>query len=357
MSGGGDGGGAPAPFALACPAPLDEGDRVTLGHGSGGRLTQRLLEEIILPAFESPALDRRDDQAVVDAGPGRLAFTTDGFVITPLFFPGGDIGKLAVHGTVNDLAMSGAAPRFLSVAFILEEGLPLDTLRRVVLSMRDAARACGVAIVTGDTKVVGRGHADRIFVTTSGVGSVPDGVSLSSDRVRPGDVAIVSGTIADHGMAVMAARDELGFGDALSSDTAPLHGLVAALLASRADVRCLRDPTRGGLAAALVEIAARSRVAVEIDEPRLPVRPAVRGACELLGLDPLFVANEGKLVAFVAERDAARALDALRAHPLGRDAAVVARATDRAAGNVVRTSIGSRRALDLPWTDPLPRIC
>ncbi|HEU4405970.1 MAG TPA: hydrogenase expression/formation protein HypE [Polyangiaceae bacterium] len=341
---------------VACPAPhVDEGV-VTLGHGSGGRLSQRLLDEIILPAFSSPELDRRDDQAQLSLGPGRVAFTTDSFVVTPLFFPGGDIGKLAVHGTVNDLAMAGARPRFLSVSFILEEGLPLETLRRVVASIRDAARACGVAIATGDTKVVGRGHADRLFVNTSGLGAVPEGVDLSCDRVRPGDVAIVSGTLADHGMAVLSAREDLGFGDALASDTAPLHELVAALLASGADLRCLRDPTRGGLAASLSEIAARSGVGVEIDEAALPVRPEVRGACELLGLDPLFVANEGKFVAFCAPESEGRALAALRSHPLGRGAARVARATP-ARGLSVRTSVGGRRALDLPLADPLPRIC
>lgn len=341
---------------IACPVPHVDADIVTLGHGSGGRLSQRLLDEIILPAFSSPALDRRDDQAQLSLGPGRVAFTTDSFVVTPLFFPGGDIGKLAVYGTVNDLAMAGARPRFLSVSFILEEGLPLETLRRVVASISDAARMCGVSIATGDTKVVGRGHADGIFVNTSGLGEVPEGVDLSSNRVRPGDIAIVSGTLADHGLAVLSAREDLGFGDSLESDAAPLHELVAALLASGAVLRCLRDPTRGGLAASLSEIASRSGIGIEIDEAALPVRPEVRGACELLGLDPLFVANEGKFVVFCDPESEDRALAALRSHPLGRQAARVARAIE-GRGLSVRTSVGGRRALELPLADPLPRIC
>jgi hydrogenase expression/formation protein HypE len=351
-----------APRFGACPVPLFDGDQVLLGHGAGGRLSQRLLEELILPAFANPILERRDDQAVIDPGLGatpgaRLAFSTDSFVVTPLFFPGGDIGRLAVHGTVNDLAMAGATPRWLSVSLILEEGLPLATLRRILESMRDAARSCGASVVTGDTKVVGRGSADQIFINTSGVGVVPAGVELSADRVRAGDVAIVSGTLGDHGIAVLSAREQLGLDDALASDTAPLHELVQALLASGADVRCLRDPTRGGLAAAVTEIAARSRVGVELEESALPVRPVVRGACELLGLDPLLIPNEGKLLAFVAPASAARALAALRAHPLGRDAAAVGRAGGAPGEITVRTAIGGRRTLDLPLTDPLPRIC
>lgn len=346
-----------SPLFGSCPAPLVEEGCVLLGHGSGGRLSHRLLDEIILPAFSNPILDRRDDQAVFDVAAGRLAFSTDSFVVTPLFFPGGDIGSLAIHGTVNDLAMSGATPRFLSVALILEEGLPLETLRRVLASMRAAALACGVAVVTGDTKVVGRGSADQLFITTSGVGVVPPGLTLSASCVREGDVVIVSGTLADHGMAIMAARDDLGLGDVLTSDTAPLHDLVRALLASGAEIRCLRDPTRGGLAASLTEIAAASRVGVEIDEVRLPVRGAVRGACELLGMDPMLVANEGKLVAFVDPASADRALLALQSHPLGRDAAIVGRVAGAAGEIVIRTSVGGERVLDLPLTDPLPRIC
>lgn len=347
----------PGPLFGSCPAPVIDGDRVVMGHGSGGRLSHRLLDEVIFPAFANPILDRRDDQAVIPVDRGRLAFTTDSFVVTPLFFPGGDIGTLAVHGTVNDLAMSGAIPRFLSVALILEEGLPMDTLRRVIASMRAAAQACGVQVVTGDTKVVGRGSADGIFITTSGIGVVPAGITLGASLVREGDVVIVSGTLADHGMAVMAARDDLGLGEVLRSDTAPLHELVAGLLESGAELRCLRDPTRGGLAASLTEIAEASGVGMEIDEAKLPVRAEVRGACELLGMDPMLVANEGKLVAFVDPGSAERALEALRRDPLGREAAIVGRVGGRKGEIVVCTSVGGKRVLDLPLTDPLPRIC
>lgn len=348
--------------AIAATAPPGD-ERILLGHGSGGRLTQRLLEQLILPAFANPVLNRREDQAVLEmpAGPGeRLAFTTDSFVVSPLFFPGGDIGKLAVHGTVNDLAMAGASARWLSLAFIIEEGLPLAILRQVVHSIAEAARACGVQIVTGDTKVVGRGQADQLFINTSGVGVVPAGLSLGADRVQPGDAVLVSGALADHGMAVLAAREQLGLGDDLQSDTAPLHELVAALLQSGAQLRCLRDPTRGGLATALSEIASRAQLDFEIDETVLPVRDVVRGACELLGLDPLLVANEGKLVAVVAPDDAELALRTLRAHPLGRDSALIGHAS-RSRGStgeiVIRTAIGGRRVFDLPLSDPLPRIC
>jgi hydrogenase expression/formation protein HypE len=333
-----------------------------LGHGSGGRLSARLLDELILPALANPILDCRDDQAVLPPCHERLAFTTDSFVVTPLFFPGGDIGQLAVHGTVNDLAMAGAQPRFLSLSFILEEGLPLATLRRVVQSIAQAARACRVQVVTGDTKVVGRGSADGLFINTSGIGVVPDGLLLGARHVQPGDAVLISGTLADHGMAVMAVRDGLGLdGGQLRSDTAPLHELVQALLSSGARVRCLRDPTRGGLAAALTEIGARAGVDIEMDETRLPVQDAVRGACELLGLDPVFVANEGKLVAFVDPRDTATALAALRAHPLGRSAQHIGQVGDKVAGRTaeltVRTQVGGRRIVELPLADPLPRIC
>lgn len=345
----------------SCPAPLVDDERIQLGHGSGGRLTQRLLEQLILPAFANPVLDRREDQAVLElpAVPGeRLAFTTDSFVVSPLFFPGGDIGKLAVHGTINDLAMAGARPRWLSLAFILEEGLPLAILRRVVASIAEAAQACGVHIVTGDTKVVGNGQADQLFINTSGVGVVPPGLSLGAASVRPGDAVLISGTLADHGLAVLAAREQLGIDSELHSDTAPLHELVHALLGSGVQLRCLRDPTRGGLAAALSEIAARAQVDFEIDETALPMHAPVRGACELLGLDPLLVANEGKLVAIVAPDDAERALRALRAHPLGRNSALIGHASHGGTGEIIiRTAIGGQRILELPLSDPLPRIC
>lgn len=345
------------PFG-SCPAPLKGTSRILLGHGSGGGLSAQLLERVFLPALGNPILDRLEDQAVLEVEAGRLAFTTDSFVVTPLFFPGGDIGSLAVHGTMNDLAMSGARPVHLAAAFILEEGLAMEELQRVVASMAAAARDAGVSVVTGDTKVVGRGSADRLFITTTGLGVVPPGVTLGADRVRAGDAVLVSGTLGDHGVAIMAARQDLGLEGALRSDSAPLHGLVAALLAACPSVHALRDPTRGGLAATLHEIAARSGAGIEIEEAALPVRDDVRGACEILGLDPVHVANEGKLVAFVPEADAEEALRALRAHPLGVDAVRIGAVTaDHGGRVVVRTTIGGRRVLERAWGELLPRIC
>jgi hydrogenase expression/formation protein HypE len=348
-------------IALACPVPNVESERVLLAHGSGGQLTAQLIEELVLPAFRNPALERLDDQAVLPAPatPGeRLAFTTDSYVVTPLFFPGGDIGQLAVNGTINDLAMGGARPLALSLAFILEEGLALAELRRVIASAAEAAARAGVPIVTGDTKVVGRGNGDKIFINTSGVGVVPAGVDLSSRRVRPGDAVILSGTVGDHGATILAQREGLALEGALASDTAALHGLAAALLAACPEAHAMRDPTRGGLGATLVEIASRGRLSIEVNEPAVPVRDAVRGACELFGLDPLLLANEGKLVAFVPAERAGAAVAALRAHPLGRDAVEIGRVTGQGDGLVVmRTALGSRRILDLPYAEPLPRIC
>jgi hydrogenase expression/formation protein HypE len=341
-----------------CPLPVLDHKQVLLGHGSGGTLTAQLLERIFLPAFKNPILDRLDDQAVLDAPGTRLAFTTDSYVVTPLFFPGGDIGELAVNGTVNDLAMSGARPLYLSAGFILEEGLALDELRRIVDSMRVAAERASVAIVTGDTKVVGKGSGDKVFINTSGIGAVPSGVSISAERARPGDAVIVSGTVGDHGMAIMTLRESLGLQAAIASDTAPLHELVAALLARAPDVHALRDPTRGGVATTLQEIAGRARVGVELVEAAIPVRDDVKGACEILGFDPLYVANEGKLVAFVPEASAEAALVALRSHRLGRDAVRIGTATAEHPGLVlVRTSIGGSRVLERPYGELLPRIC
>jgi hydrogenase expression/formation protein HypE len=348
------------PFG-ACPLPFVERDdeRILLGHGSGGRLTAELIEKVILPAFHNPALAALDDQAILGLPGGqRIAFTTDSYVITPLFFPGGDIGSLAVHGTVNDLAMGGARPLALSLAFILEEGLPLADLRRVIDSARAAAAAVGVPIVTGDTKVVGRGHADRLYVNTSGVGLVPAGIDLSSRRVTAGDAVLLSGTVGDHGIAILSQREGLGLEGQLGSDSAPLHDLVAALLAACPHAHALRDPTRGGVGATLVEIASRNRLGIDVHERSLPVRDAVAGACALYGLDPWLVANEGKLVAFVPEAEAEAGLAALRGHALGRDACRIGTVTaDHAGLVVVHTAIGGGRILDLPLTEPLPRIC
>src|SRR6185436_5725121 len=295
-------------FELACPAPKPETERVLLAHGSGGLLTSQLIEQTIVPAFRNPALEALDDQALL-ALPGgvpgaRLAFTTDSYVVTPIFFPGGDIGELAVNGTINDLAMGGARPLALSLAFILEEGLELAELKRVIASIRTAAARAGVPIVTGDTKVVGRGNGDKIFINTSGIGVVPAAVDLSSRRVRPGDAILLSGTIGDHGATIMAAREGLELGGGLRSDTAALHDLAAAVLEACPEAHAMRDPTRGGLAAVLVEIASRRKLGMVVDERVIPVSDPVRGACELYGLDPLLLANEGKLVAFVPAADA-----------------------------------------------------
>lgn len=342
-----------------CPAPPRDGETVVLGHGSGGRLSAELIERLIVPAFANSALEALDDQAVLPfPSAGRLAFTTDSYVVSPIVFPGGDIGELAVNGTINDLAVGGATPLALSLAFILEEGLPMAELRRVVESAARAAERAGVPIVTGDTKVVGRGSGDGVFVNTSGVGVVPSHLTLGSAHVRPGDAILVSGTIGDHGIAILATRESLALEGDVKSDTAPLHALVASLLEACPEVHAMRDPTRGGLAATLVEIASRRRLGIEIDETAIPIDPVVRGACELFGLDPMLVANEGKLVVFVPEERAKTALDALRAHPLGGRAARIGRVTDRELGLVsVRTPIGGQRTLDLPLSEPLPRIC
>jgi hydrogenase expression/formation protein HypE len=329
-----------------------------MGHGSGGRLTTTLIEQMILPAFRNPLLEPLDDAAILSPGAGRIAFTTDSYVVTPIFFPGGDIGDLAVNGTVNDLAVSGARPIALSLAFILEEGFPLSDLERIVHSIRRAAVAAGVSVATGDTKVVGRGCADKIFINTSGVGVVPDGVELSARRVRAGDAILLSGTVGDHGVAILSRREGIEFGGEIVSDTAPLHGLVGGVLRACSDVHAMRDPTRGGVASTLVEIATRQNLGIEIDEARVPLHDAVRGACEMLGLDPLLVANEGKLVAFVPEGQADAALAAMRAHPLGRDAVEIGHVTSAHPGAVwVRTPIGGARVLELPFAEMLPRIC
>ncbi|WP_308250000.1 hydrogenase expression/formation protein HypE [Sphaerisporangium fuscum] len=329
---------------------------VTLAHGAGGKAGRTLIEAVFLEAFRNPLLEPLADGAVA----GGLAFTTDSYVVTPLFFPGGDIGDLAVNGTVNDLAMCGARPLHLSAAFILEEGFPVADLRRVTETMAAAARAAGVSIVTGDTKVVQKGKADGCYITTAGVGSVDPGVRLGAPLTRPGDAIIVSGPIGEHGVTVMLARGELDIEADLVSDTAPLNGLVARLLEAcePGGVRCLRDATRGGVATVLNEIAETSGTAVVLDEEAVPVRPEVRGACELLGIDPLYVACEGRMVAVVDGRSAGAALDALRAHPLGAGAAVVGRVAEDPPGLVLlRTASGGTRIVDVLVGDPLPRIC
>lgn len=358
---------APDFESLACPAPLPPGDRVSLGHGSGGRLSADLIAQVFVAGYGNETLAALEDQATVEvaADPNeisiaatKIAITTDSFVVRPLFFPGGDIGRLAVCGTVNDLAVGGATPLYIAAAFILEEGLPLDDLRRVVASMRTACREAGVSLVTGDTKVVDRGKGDGVFVTTTGIGRIPPGRSLSVRNARPGDHVLVSGTLGDHGIAIMSVREGLAFETALESDVAPLHSLAAAMLAAAPDIRWMRDPTRGGLSSALNELAGASGVGVRLDESSIPVRPEVHAACELLGLDPLYVANEGKLVAVVPEDSVDRVLDAMRSHPLGRRSADVGRIVADAPGVVrIRSAFGGERLVPMLAGEQLPRIC
>lgn len=349
---------ASAPFG-SCPIPIADATEVLMAHGSGGKLSAQLIERMLVPALRNEILERLDDQALLTVEPGgALAFTTDSYVVTPIFFPGGDIGELAVNGTVNDLAVGGAVPKWLSLSLILEEGLPLAELERVVGSIARAATAAGVQVVTGDTKVVNRGKGDKVFINTAGIGLRRQGVSLSSARVRAGDVVLLSGTVGDHGVAILSQREGLTFDGELRSDTAPLHGLVEAMLEAFPDVHAMRDPTRGGVAATLVEISTRQRLGIELDEAAVPMNEAVRGACEMLGLDPLLVANEGKLIAFVPEEGAERVLEAMRAHPLGRQAARVGRVVAEHPGMVIRrTRVGGKSLLDLPFGEALPRIC
>ncbi|MGO9434631.1 MAG: hydrogenase expression/formation protein HypE [Terracidiphilus sp.] len=351
--------GAPDFSNWVCPLPLVGYPTIVMGHGGGGKLGNELVEHLFLPAFRNPALENLGDAAVFELGPGKLAMSTDSFVVQPLFFPGGSIGALAVNGTVNDLAVSGAEPKYLSASFILEEGFPLAQLAAIVNAMAEAARTAGVRIVTGDTKVVERGHGDGCYINTAGVGQLRAGVSVGPDRAQPGDAVIVSGTIGDHGMAVMSVREGLEFESPIRSDCAALNGMIADVLeAVGGAVHAMRDPTRGGLASTLNEIATASTVGVEIDETRLPVRIEVQSACELLGLDPVYVANEGKAVFFVAPEAAGRVLEVLRAHPLGRDAARIGQVTSQHPRMLVaRTAMGANRVIPTQIGEQLPRIC
>jgi hydrogenase expression/formation protein HypE len=336
-------------------------ETITTSHGSGGKAMHNLIAGIMAPAFANPILDRMDDAArlPMTGNATHLAFTTDSYVVSPLFFPGGDIGKLAVHGTVNDLAIAGAEPLWLSVGLILEEGLPIDTLKRLMHSMQTAATAAGVQIVTGDTKVVSRGQADKLFINTAGIGLLRHAVELSALNARPGDKVLLSGSVGDHGIAIMLAREALELEADIQSDTAPLHTLVAALIAAVGDgLHCLKDPTRGGVASALNEIALSLQVGIALDERLIPVTAGVRGACEILGLDPLTIANEGKLLAIVAPEAAAAALAALRTHPRGCQAALIGEVRAEPPGMVfLKTEFGGTRVLDMLVGDPLPRIC
>lgn len=344
--------------SFTCPLPLRDYAQIVMGHGGGGKLTHDLVEHLFAPLFDNPFLAPLDDQAVLSIDGARLAFTTDSFVVKPIFFPGGNIGALAVNGTVNDLAMSGARPLYLSAGFILEEGLPLDDLARVAISLAHAARAAGVQVVTGDTKVVEEGHGDGVYINTAGIGLVPEGVNIAAANARPGDAIILSGPIGLHGIAILSQREGLKFDSPIVSDCAPLHELVAAMLAVTPEIHALRDPTRGGIASTLNEIAHAARVGIEIDERSVPVPPEVAAACEMLGLDPFYVANEGKLVAFVPEVTAPRVVAAMRAHPLGCAAAVIGRVVAEHSGMVVaRTAIGGSRIVDMMVGEQLPRIC
>jgi hydrogenase expression/formation protein HypE len=332
-------------------------DKILLAHGSGGKLAHELVEKSFVKAFANPFLAKLDDSAVIELS-GKLAFTTDSYVVSPIFFPGGDIGKLAVCGTVNDLAMSGAKPLYLSLAFIIEEGLPQAELKKIVDSTQRAAQEAGVQIVTGDTKVVHHGSADKLFINTAGVGVIPEGVDISGSKARPGDRVILSGTIGDHGIAVLSQREGLSFSTRLESDCAPLNSLVAAMLAVSPNIHCLRDPTRGGLATSLNELAKQSEVSIRIEEEKIPVREEVLAACEMLGFDPLYVANEGKLVAIVPADDANKIVEAMRENQYGKEAAIIGEVTGEHPGRVVmKTCLGASRIIDMLVGDLLPRIC
>lgn len=341
-----------------CPAPLRDSPNIVMGHGGGGAMSGELIEHLFLPAFGPAADAALGDAAVVEVDGTRLAFSTDSFVVKPMVFPGGTIGDLAVNGTVNDLAMAGATPTVLSTAFILEEGTPLDELARVAQAVGTAALAAGVKLVTGDTKVVDSGHGDGVYINTSGIGVIDPRADIRPQRASVGDVVIVSGDIGVHGVAVMSCREGLEFATTVSSDTAPLHGLVAAMIDTGADIHALRDPTRGGVAATLNEIARAASIGIALDERVLPIPPQVRDACGLLGLDPMYVANEGKLVAFVPAAGAERVLAAMRDHPLGARAAIIGTCVADHPGMVVaRTALGGTRVVDLPVGEQLPRIC
>jgi hydrogenase expression/formation protein HypE len=341
-----------------CPLPLRDHPNIIMGHGGGGKLSAELVEHLFLPAFAEAGAVDMGDAALITVGGMRLAYSTDSFVVRPLFFPGGNIGELAVNGTVNDIAMRGAQPLFLSAGFILEEGMSLDRLAAIAGSMGAAARRAGVKLVAGDTKVVDRGHGDGVYINTSGFGIIPEGVDIGPMRAQPGDVIIVSGTIGDHGIAILSVREGLEFGAPIKSDTAPLNGLVADMLDETRTIHVLRDPTRGGVASALNEIARASQVGIVIDERKLPVQDAVRAACELLGMDPIYVANEGKLIAIVPPADADRLLARMRAHPQGRQAAIIGHVTADHPGIVAaRTGIGGTRIVDMMVGEQLPRIC
>ncbi len=343
-----------------CPVPLQNYPTIVMGHGAGGKMMADLIQHLFAPAFGNAWLDQMGDSTILEVTPGQIAFSTDSFVVNPLFFPGGNIGELAVNGTVNDLAMRGARPLFLSAGFILEEGLPMDTLGAIVTAMAAACETAGVKVITGDTKVVQKSHGDGIYINTSGIGMIPAGLDIGPANARSGDAILVSGTMGDHGMAIMSVREGLNFQSEIRSDTAPLNGLVDAMIQAggKGPIHCLRDATRGGLAAVLNELAAASKIGFEFDERKVPIRPEVNAACEMLGLDPFYVANEGKLVAIVAAEQAEAVLAAMQAQDVGKEAAIIGMVVKDHPGLVTaRTSIGGMRVVDLPAGELLPRIC
>ncbi len=344
--------------SFSCPLPKLYYDTVQLAHGSGGKLSAELIEAIFLPCFGNDTLNQLEDQATFAVPKGRMAFSTDTFVVNPIFFSGGNIGDLAVNGTVNDVAMSGATPKFLSIGFVLEEGLPIEELRQIVESIRYSAQQAGVNIVTGDTKVVEKGSCDKVFINTSGIGFIPPEINFGIAQIRPGDKIILSGSIADHGMAILTKRKGLSFQSGIKSDTAALNGLIATMMESEGTIHALRDPTRGGVATTLNEFAGQSGLGIRLQQETIPVNDAVRGACEILGIDPLYVANEGKLIAAVSEEHAELVLEAMRKHPLGTQAAIIGEVTnDHPKKVVMENAYGTERIIDMPIGEQLPRIC
>ncbi len=341
-----------------CPLPITNYDNIQLAHGSGGRLMAELIDKVFISTFKNDTLVKMEDQATLEVGGNKIVFTTDSFVVDPIFFPGGNIGHLAINGTVNDLSMNGAKPVWLSAAFIIEEGFPIEELNKIVISMREAADAAGVQIVTGDTKVVNKGLCDKVFINTAGIGILEKDLNISSSNIRPGDKIIVSGTIADHGMAIMTTRKGLSFESLIESDCAALNGLVDVITGKCSQIHAMRDPTRGGAAATLNEFANQSNVGIKIYADKIPVKPNVKGACEILGIDPLYVANEGKLILALPEEFAGEVLSEMRMHPLGKDAVIIGEAVDEHPGIVVKkTILGVEHIVDLPLGEQLPRIC
>jgi hydrogenase expression/formation protein HypE len=343
---------------LSCPIPKSDYDKILLAHGGGGTLSHKLISKLFYPQFANDILDQQHDSGVFELDGLKLAFTTDSYVVQPIFFPGGDIGSLSVNGTVNDLSVAGARPLYISAAFIIEEGFEIEELWKIVLSMQKAAKEADVKIITGDTKVVDRGKGDKIFINTSGIGIVPEGVNISPKNCQPGDVIILSGKIAEHGVAIMSSRENLEFETTIKSDTSPLNSLVEKMLNASKEIHVMRDPTRGGVASTLNEIAMTAKVGILIEEEKIPIAEEVKGACEILGLDPLYIANEGKLIAFVPENKAMDVLEAMKSHPLGKEACIIGKVTSSDPETVImKTSIGSNRILDMMSGEQLPRIC